>query len=666
MRTPAAWSPLRTALWAGLTAGVLVALVDGIPLLTQGDIVGHARVRLQALAYLIVTYALLLGILMGALGLLLTVLLAVLRRPASRPTLLAVYTGLLAAAIALASWQHLHSRPNAPPAALLPVLGAASLPAGALAGLLAHAAARRWEAGPVQRRWLRRAVHWGPPTVVLLSALPLLLLGLYRNVLRPALPGPTAHTPATPERPNIVLITVDALRPDHLGAYGYDPAISPNIDALARRGAFFRQAIAQSSWTLPSVASMSTSMYPSELGVYSVRALRTEPRLDPLRTTLAEALQANGYRTAAFVTNVWVRQETYFDQGFDYFSGLRPSEAFDLDQLLRRPLLDLAWRCPFLHTIVWQSYYLLFDHRFVAPNDGLFVSIEAQSFLRQHRDERFFLWLYYLEPHDTYHPLSPFPSLPAGIGEEQLSRLQSLDFWALADGGSAAIPPEEIPALVSLYDGEIHDVDRWIGAVIDELDLLNLSDRTLIVLHSDHGEEFAEHGGFAHGSTFYDELARVPLIIAGPGVRPSGQGIDTPVALLDVLPTLLEAGGASPPAEAHGRSLWPLLRGEPMAEVPIYMETLHTTVYDQKAVRYQGWKLVYGLLDGQVELYDLRSDPREQHNLAGQEPGRAAEYLRLLQQWMAQTAQAAEALPRGLPPMEMDERMRSVLRQGGY
>jgi arylsulfatase A-like enzyme len=286
--------------------------------------------------------------------------------------------------------------------------------------------------------------------------------------------------------------------------------------------------------------------------------------------------------------------------------------------------------------------------------------------LQQHREERFFLWLYYLDPHTTYAPSAPFPSLPAGVSEERGQSLRTLDFWMLVDSGPALLLPQDIPTLISLYDGEIHDVDTYIGAVFDELERLNLSDRTLVVLHSDHGEAFADHGSFAHGNTFYEELVHIPLIIAGPGVPPSGQGVDTPVALLNLLPTLLAAGGIAPPAESHGCSLWPLLRGETMDETPIYSEMLHSTIYDRKAIRYQGWKLIYGLVDKQVELYDLGNDPGEQHNLAKDEPLRAAEYLQMLEDWIAEARMEAKELPRSLPPVQNEEQTRALLRQSGY
>jgi len=665
--------PLWTGLWAGLTGGVVYGLVDNLPCLVQGDILSHVRIRLQAIAYTTVLYTLTFALILGAIGLLVTVLLALIRRLASRPHLLGGYIGLLTAAIACASWLYRFGVLNIPegnrnrPVAIA-VCGLAGAVVGAGAGWIVYRIARWWEEGPEQRRpLLRRVVHWGTPVLVLIATIFLIGLGLYRNVLRYAFPSSPADGPASAERPNIILITIDALRADHLGVYGYDPAISPNIDALAQRGAVFNQAIAQSSWTLPSVASMITSMYPTELDVYSWHGLRAQTHVDPMRTTLAESLEQDGYRTQAYVTNAWLTTQNGFDQGFDGYVGIRPQEPFDLELLQKRPLLGLAWRSPFLRRLLQQSFGFLFDHRLSPGNDRRYVSAYGLDFLRQHRNERFFLWLYYMEPHSTYNPSQPFPSMPAGFSQDQLNRLQSLDFWSLVDTGPAILSQEEIPALVSLYDGEIHDVDIWIGEITAELDRLGLSDRTLIALHSDHGEEFADHGGFGHGSTLYDELLRVPLIIAGPGVVQNGV-IETPVQLLDLMPTLLDAAGVPPSPEARGRSLAPILRGEDMEleERPIYGEMLHTTIYEQKTVRYQGWKLIHHFSDGRQELYDLQADPWEQVNLAEKEPQRAEEYLRLLRHWLAEAVKAAGALPRSAPPPDIDGRVQEMLREGGY
>jgi arylsulfatase A-like enzyme len=671
-RSSSPLSPLGTALWAGLAWGLLFGLIDNVPCLTQGDMFSNTRMHLQAALYTTVLYTLAFTLAAGALGLLITLVLAILRRPASPPHMLGCFFGLLAGATAAACWLQSNSvlklpldNRNRPLAIALCALLGAIL--GAIVGWVVYRAGRWWFDGTASRRpFLNRLGRWSVPVIALAGTLLLLGLGLYRNVLRDVLYRPAGEA-ATAERPNIILITIDTVRADHLGAYGYDPAISPNIDALARKGVLFRQAISQSPWTLTSVCSTITSMYPTELEIFVRPGAVPQTHLDEMRTTLAEALHAGGYRTQAYMTNAWLVPENGVDQGFENFVGIRFAEPFDQNQLLKHPLLALAadsW--PDLWPLLLKSHELLFDPRLTTAEDRRYVTTYGMDYIRLHRNERFFLWLYYMDVHTTYTPSDPFPSAPPGISPEELDRLEHLDFWPLVDNGPRLVPPEELPAFVSLYDGEIHGVDYWIGQLTAELERQGLADRTVIVLHSDHGEEFLDHGGFVHGTTLYDELVRVPLIIAGPAVAAPGRVVDTPVRLLDVMPTLLDIAGVPVPQEAQGRSLVPLLQGQDMEEVPIYSEMLHTTAFDRKAVRYQGWKLIYGFVDEKVELYDLRSDPREQVNLAGAEPQRVDEYLRLLRRWLSQSIKAAETLPRSEPPAPMDESVREMLRQGGY
>ncbi len=676
IRRKAPLTPLSTALWAGLTGGLLFGFVDNMPCLLQGDGLGHLRIRLQAMMYTTVLYALAFAAVLGVLGLALTILLALFRMPARRAALLGLYAGLLASTVCAISWLQANGvfelppdDPNRPLTILLGCLAGAA--AGILVGWATHRLAHWWDTeSEPNLPLLGWALQWGPPLALIISVLLIAGLGLYRNVLSdlPLLRPAQRTAPASAERPNIVLITVASLRADHLGAYGYDPTISPNIDALARRGILFRQAIAQSSWTLPSVASMITSMYPTELGLFAWRDIQMQVELDPLRTTLAEALHAGGYRTQSLLTNAWLTPETGFGQGFDDAVSIRLPQPYDYESLVQRPLLGFFHDHgpEVLGDLLRQSHALLFDQRLTGANDGMYVNSYAQGFLERHQNERFFLWLYYMEPHPTYAPSELFPPLPPALADTRLNSLRKLTFWTLADSGSGILQQQDLSALVSLYDGEIHDLDHWIGELGADLDRLGLSDRTIVVLHGDHGQEFFEHGGFAHGHTLYDELISVPLIIAGPGIIDPGRSVDSPVQLLDLMPTLLELARVPIPEEARGRSLVPLLRGEELDEVPIYSELLLTTFYDREAIRYQGYKLIYGAVDEQVELYDLQTDPRETVNLAEGDPDRAAEYLRLLEGWLAEATDRAANLPRSSPRAGINERVLELLREGGY
>lgn len=665
------FTPAIAGVWTGLTGGVVYSFIDNAPLWMEGNILATAPARLLSLAYTTAIYALSMAIPLGVAGLPASAFLFLLRRPARPAPWPTAFTGLLTGTLATITWMQSHGllespaeQPHSRTAILLGC--AAGLLLGALSGGLFYLAAARWFEKVPQRAFRRRLARWAAPVVVAGALLSLIGVGLYRNVLQPAFPPAPRHGAATVERPNIVLITVDSMRADHLGIYGYDPAISPHIDALARRGAYFTQAIAPSSWTMPSVAATITSLYPTELGLASCVYEEPSGRLDPQFVTMAEALQANGFLTQAFLTNVWLTAENGYTQGFDGFAAVRPPEPYDLEKLVERPLLKLFWSQPPLEKALWQSHRLLFEMRMIPWQSGLMVNEQARNFMRQHAQERFFLWLYYMEPHAPYNPYAAFPSLPAGITAEQEHFLRNLDYWTLAQHGTEIIGADTRPALLALYDGGIHTADAWIGEIVTELERLGLGERTLIVVHSDHGEEFLDHGRYTHGHTLCDELLRVPLVIAGPGIAPAGRAIATPVQLLDLLPTLLETAGASPPAAAHGRSLWPLLRGAELAEVPAYSEKLHTTCSEQKAVHYRGWKLIYDLGSSSAQLYNLQADPAERVNLAEQEPARREEYLRLLRRWLDEATRAAESMPRSTPPAPVDSRVRELLREGGY
>jgi arylsulfatase A-like enzyme len=296
----------------------------------------------------------------------------------------------------------------------------------------------------------------------------------------------------------------------------------------------------------------------------------------------------------------------------------------------------------------------------VATDSGL-------RFLRLHGDERFFLWLYYMEPHTIYDPDQPFRPLPADITPSREKFLRALTFGPLGDAGTETIRPVDLQALLSLYDGEIAAVDALVGEVLTELENQGLADRTVVILLSDHGEEFLDHGDYTHGHTLYDELLRVPFIVSGPAVKAPGRMVKTQVRLLDLVPTVCEIAGAPIPEEAGGRSLFPFLNGEEMEELPAFSESLHTTIFQKKSIRHDGYKLIYDIESGDLELYDLRSDPREQVNLADQAPEVAAEMLAELQAWMVRSAQAAAELPRQRPVSQvMSDEMRQRLRDAGY
>lgn len=640
---------VATAAVAGLGWGFALGLLDGLPALLEGDLAADLGRRLLAWLYVAVFEALVFGAILALAGLATWVGLRLLRREVSSAALMGLLLGLCAALTA-AGWALLRH----PDASLAVVVGLA-LAAGGGAAWLGWSVAQKPGS-------LRRAVLG----VVAVAVVVLLGRGIYHQFVRdlPALNPRVTDQAPTPERPNIVLISIDALRADRLGVYGNDPAVSPRIDALARRGMVFWQAVAQGSSTVPSVTSFLTSLYPTEAGTITGQKWL----LDEQRVTLAEVLQVAGYRTQAFVTNGHLVAAKGYAQGFDGYVAPEPGRSYGLDRLRAETLVaGLACRretpvCDLFD----RGYRLLFDRLLVMEDEGGRVNDLARRFIRLHGDEQFFLWLHYMEPHAAYRPTQAFGGMPASVSA---GREEFLRAWQPSNKTyPTVLRDEDVTALLALYDGEVLDVDGWVGGIWAEIEARGLADRTLLVITADHGDEFGEHGDYGHGHTTYQELLRVPLIVAGPQVAEPGRVVETPVPLLDLLPTLLEVAGAPLPDPIRGQSLLPVLRGGEPAERAIYSESpARRTSYDDKALRLGDYKLVYNVKLDRAELYDLAADPAEQRDLAAAEPERAATMRSQLRAWTAAALETWAALPRsGSSSGALDAALEEALRQIGY
>jgi arylsulfatase A-like enzyme len=647
--------PVTTGILIGLAWGLLAALLEGLPLLFQGAAAPYLDSRLLALAYLLTIYGLLGAIAGGILGSVTLILGRVTRRRLSRPALAGTFSALFAAALSLLFWVQ-RFNPARVVSWLAVLLLAVAL--GLAVGWLLNGAARGG------------ALSWKPFSGFVLGAFALAVVAVvgvacFRAFLRdrPLFNPPVTEAMATPEQPNILLITAGGLRPDHLGAYGYDiagePEISPNIDALAARGVRFDRALAQAPWTEPSLASLFTSLYPSELGITCRAAISCQPHLDEQRLTLTEVLKAAGYHTRAYVTDPWLVPALGFAQGFDYFETVRSGEPFDEGPMRSRTLGRLLGcrRNSAACRLFLKGHKLLFDASIPQGWGGDRVNAKVTHFLELHGEERFFLWVHYTEalpPYDLEPPFRPLPEGPLANGEP---RLKSLGYWELGDPYTVReeLYPLDDQGLTALYDGEVHRVDRLVGSLSGLLEGYGLTDRTVVVFASDHGQELAEHGGYTYGHSLYDEVLRVPLIVTEPGVSVPGAAIDTPVALLDLAPTLAQIAGTSLPSEAEGSSLVSSLRGEVLEGKPILSESLYRVPYELKALRQGDYKLIYNVDAGDFELYHLGLDPAEEQNIIQEESQVAKAMATVLFDWMARTARVAGDLPRAVPPAEVQD-----------
>lgn len=371
--------------------------------------------------------------------------------------------------------------------------------------------------------------------------------------------------------PNIILISIDTLRADHIGGYGYERDTTPTLDKLMERGTSFSSAIAPSPWTLPSHASLFTSLYPHTHGVIDNFLALSEdvPTLGPI-------LKRKGYKVAGFTASPNLDARHGYIRGFD---------AYACEEVRAPVICDRALR--------WLDLF---------------------------PEEKFFLFLHFYDVHTDYEPL------PQYLSKFETSYEGSLDGKVgtlyRVRRGEISVSEADVRHLINLYDAEIRQLDAALEMFFDTLEKKGMFSNTIVVITSDHGEEFLEHGGVLHGVTLYDELLRIPLIIAGPGI-PAGRIREEQVQLIDVMPTILDLCDAGAPASLEGKSLVPLILGEDAEWTEIaFAEADHKNVkHDiKRAVRTDRYKLYYDRHTKEEELYDLALDPGEQRNVIQSRP----------------------------------------------
>jgi len=435
--------------------------------------------------------------------------------------------------------------------------------------------------------------------------------------------------------PNVLLVSIDSLRADHLGVYGYDRPTSPHLDALAADGIVFENAFSPTSWTLPAHVSLLTSLYPQIHGVDD-----GQKRLDERAVMLSETLQRHGYRTLAIVSAPFLESKFGYDQGFDLYDDRTVSFRTHEDS-------HLGVTTPRLHE-------------------------RAIEVLENEATEPFFLFLHYWDVHYDYQPPEPFRTrFYDGPDVEQTAADLTRQY-----GPRLGDDPDVMAHFVALYDGEIAFVDDYLGRLFDYLKKTGRYDDTLIIVTADHGEEFLEHEMLFHRWNLYDTSLRVPLIVKLPRGRAAGARVAANVGIVDVAPTILNAVGIAPPTAYNGRSLLPLALASKAAggvgSTPQETEADDQTVYfadlagKLHSVRRGRWKLIVTEeADGEkVELYDIAYDPGEKVNLAAEQPERAQAMAALYDRWL----QTAAVEGRRLDAIEFryDEALESALRSLGY
>lgn len=451
----------------------------------------------------------------------------------------------------------------------------------------------------------------------------LVLMHVGSGQLDPPPPGMGIVPPELARRPNVILVVVDSLRVDHLGAYGSTHGLTPNLDDFAADAVVYEQAIAQSPWTRTSFASLVSSLYPSSHGVHGPSDTLVEA-ID----TLAEVMNQGGYVTGARLNSPDLTTRLGFHQGFDDFEYMAPLKSLGASHASSLLVLYAATRSR-------AGALLPRDGRSVTSyyQDAGTVTAEGQEFVLTHRDGRWFLMLHYMEPHQPYF--------------RQPRDGRSV---ARADGDSPDL--ETVREMETLYRGEVRHVDAEVGQFLRFLASEELYENALIIVTSDHGEELGDHGGWWHGTTLYDEQIRVPLIVkypmgyryvarqrrvAVPGLQHdptveleevgNGDHVVDLVRSIDVAPTITQLAGLGLPGGWQGVPLdltWDLRKPHDRAA----FSELDLRGNVSASVRTVDHKLIESEPGGPrgnpaCALFHIGEDPLERLDLCLSEPDRA-------------------------------------------
>lgn len=425
--------------------------------------------------------------------------------------------------------------------------------------------------------------------------------------------------------PNVLLLVADAMRPDHLGCYGYERDTSPNIDSLAAEGVLFENAYANAPATKQSAASYVTSLYPSTLGMNHVAA--SLPESTPI---LMEEMSKRGYRTAVLSANAFISPLLGYGRRVDFFYYRAPRLASktalgQAASMLGARVPATSWLIRFLETLQRVLPRAVGHVEF--EGDRADVMHEALlSWIDEDPDASFFAYLHYMQTHTPYAPSPPYDTaFGLNDGKRVLTDFPRYPRGLLPFRLADPIPERDRQSLIGQYDGAIADLDNQIGSLMEALRRRGLAERTLVVVTADHGEEFYEHGAWGHGHSLHEEVIKIPLIFHYPGSLPQGKRIGELVSHVDLMPTLLGVteSTATENEELEGADLWPALKsGAALGrEELLFAEYLSGLEYTG-TLRVRDEKLIYTSYEGKEisAVFDLASDPGELRDLSKERP----------------------------------------------
>jgi arylsulfatase A-like enzyme len=464
--------------------------------------------------------------------------------------------------------------------------------------------------------------------------------------------GRVRGAPAAPG-PNVILITIDTLRADHLSCYGYARPTTPNLDAFAREAALFTRAYSQSSWTKPATASLLTSHYPTMHG-----ANLESSKLADGETLVFETMRDAGYATTVFSGNPWVTPEYGFHQGVDRFYSVY-DERFARVTLLMQALKRVN-RLVEGKARAYNAVKMLVQGELSTTARDVRLNAETFGWLAANGERPFFLYLHYMSPHHPYDPPPPWDTrFNPHPHDPPVTYYPRKSYYFYEEG--AELTPDQRADMIGRYDGDIGFVDDVFGKLMAELRRLRLLDRTVVIVTADHGEEFFDHRNWGHGHSVYNELLHVPLLVRWPAAFAPGMRVDDAVMTIDVVPTILALAGVPAPPGLAGASLVPLGQGAaPAAGDRAYSELIYR-YGSGYTLQGRERKLVETVVGGQTRrtLFDLLADPGEQRNVLDGKPEHGALVTRLdgVRRWAAEhRVDAAEATITD----DMDKRLKAL------
>ncbi len=428
-----------------------------------------------------------------------------------------------------------------------------------------------------------------------------------RALMSAVLVATAAWTPAcgANSEMTIIVISVDTTRPDHLTPYGYDRETTPTLARMAAEGALFTEARSTSSWTLPAHMSLFTGLPPNMHEVVLDQAV-----LHPSRKTLGEIFSAAGFRTLGFYSAPYLHGQFGFDRSMDYYERCVKPTIWDIPLSQRKASLD---------RLEAES------HRQVSTPEVMQRGLRA---LKTFGKKRTLLFMHLFDPH--YDFMAPRAFAKRFVDPDYGGDINGRDVYTtpIVNG---EIEPEDVEQLKALYDAELAFVDHYLQGMLETLSKQGRLDSTLVVITSDHGEAFYEDGRFGHRNDLRDEVLRIPLIVWSPSLIQQPAVIDDPVALTDVLPTLMDYAGIAPEDVIWGRSLRPLIEGRELPPRPI-TGALHVVprpedggplgdiLIRHESLIHEGFKY--------VRQVNVPWDQRKPNDVSGTpDPGSVVEYL---------------------------------------